>query len=153
MTRSPIFAHAADQYRQMRAEFDVVLEAAYAAAEEGTHGKLLNAAGRAAPVDAYSLLMGQWTRVLKYGSPELVEWFEAHGRPSVAEFEREWFTVRQAPEPEPLVLGFDGTPPEILVSFPQDPHLTAQMRKDLIERFREVQGCYPVFMNYDHGEI
>lgn len=116
MTRSPIFAHAADLYREMRREFDVVLEAAYAAAEEGTGGSLLNAAGRAAPVDAYSLLMGPWSRVLKYGSPELIEWFQVHGRPSVAEFEREWFHARHAPEPEPslgmVLAGYDMDSPE-----------------------------------------
>lgn len=134
MTRSPIFAHAADQYREMRREFDVVLEAAYAAAEEGTHGSLLNAAGRAAPVDAYSLLMGPWSRVLKYGSPELIEWFEMHGRPSVAEFEREWFHARQDPCPDfELVMPlYDVTDPEYIA---------------VERRFREVSGraaAYPM---------
>lgn len=92
--RSPIFQHAADMYREMRREFDVVLEAAYAAAEEGTHGSLLNALGRREPVTAFSLLTGPWSRVEKYGSPELLEWFNQVGRPSMLDFEREWLRAR-----------------------------------------------------------
>jgi hypothetical protein len=97
--RSPIFQHAADQYREMRREFEIELEAAYAAAEEGTRGCLLNALGRREPVTAYSLLTGPWSRVEKYGSPELIEWFERVGRPSVLDFEREWLRSRLEPEP------------------------------------------------------
>lgn len=96
---SPIFAYAADQYRQMRREFDDVLEAAYVAAEQGAHGSMLNSAGRSAPIDPYSLLTGPWSRVLKYASPELIEWFEEVGRPSVTEFEREWFANWLEEEP------------------------------------------------------
>lgn len=91
---SAIFRHAALQYRAMRAEFDLVLEAAYAKAEAGTGGAMLNARGRSEGVDAYSLLMGQWRRVELYGSPELIEHFEQHGRPSVSDFETSWMNDR-----------------------------------------------------------
>jgi hypothetical protein len=101
--RSPIFQYAAEMYRDMRREFGVVLEAAYAAAEEGTHGSLLNARGRREPVTAYSLLIGPWPRVEKYGSPELIEWFNEVGRPSVHDYEREWLHAWTQEEPEPPV--------------------------------------------------
>lgn len=144
--RSPIFQHAADMYREMRREFDVVLEAAYAAAEEGTHGSLLNALGRREPVTAFSLLTGPWSRVEKYGSPELIEWFNQVGRPSVLDFEREWLHARwempwplltdDEPEPEPE--------PRIVLQFPNDPDLTDEMRAEVAARFSQAQGLYPV---------
>lgn len=111
--RSPIFEHAADMYREMRREFDVVLEAAYAAAEEGTHGSLLNALGRREPVTAFSLLTGPWSRVEKYGSPELIEWFNRVGRPSVLDFEREWLHARWQ-MPWPLLTDDEPDPDEEL---------------------------------------
>jgi hypothetical protein len=91
---SPIFKAAAEQWRAMRTEFDLVLEAAYRRAEEGAHGSMLNATGRRGGVSAYSLLTGPWSRVEKYGSPELIEHFQKHGRPSLADFEREWMMSR-----------------------------------------------------------
>ncbi|GAB6938343.1 hypothetical protein ACQP60_04280 [Isoptericola variabilis] len=92
--RSAIFAHAAAQWSEMRAEFDVVLEAAYAKAEEGSHGKVLNARGRREGIDPFSLLTGPWSRVAAYAAPELIEHFETVGRPSLAQFEREWLAAR-----------------------------------------------------------
>lgn len=91
---SAIFTHAAMAYREMRQEFELVLEAAYAAAEEGTRGAMLNSLGRQEHVDAYSLLIGPWRRVEKYASPELVEWFEMKGRPSLSDYEAEWMLNR-----------------------------------------------------------
>lgn len=91
---SAIFRKAALDYREMRTEFDAVLEAAYRAAEEGSGGAMLNERGRRQGVDAYSLLMGPWRRVEKYGSPELIEWFQSHPRPSVSDYESEWMLNR-----------------------------------------------------------
>lgn len=88
---SPIFTWAADLWREMREEFELSVEAAHAAAEEGTGGAMLNKHGRAEGIDAYSLMTGPWSRVERYGSPELIEWCQTEGRPSVARFEREWF--------------------------------------------------------------
>lgn len=88
---SPIFQFASDLYREMRQEFELTLEAAYAAAELATNGVLLNRSGRSEPIDPYSLLTGPWSRVERWASEELIEHFQTAGRPSVAEFEREWF--------------------------------------------------------------
>jgi hypothetical protein len=87
---SAIFTRAALEYREMRDEFENVLLAAYQAAEEGAHGAMLNKEGRAAGVDAYSLMIGPWSRVLKYASPELIEHFQKVGRPSLSDYESEW---------------------------------------------------------------
>ena len=95
---SAIFQQAAEMWAEMRAEFAVVLEAAYARAEEGTRGSVLNARGRRECVDPFSLLTGPWSRVLAYGTPELVEYFQLAGRPCLAEFEREWLAGHRAPE-------------------------------------------------------
>lgn len=91
---SAIFRQAALDYREMRSEFDLVLEAAYRAAEEGAHGKMLNTLGRSRGIDAYSLMMGPWRRVELYASPELIEHFRTHGRPSVSDYESEWMLSR-----------------------------------------------------------
>ena len=104
---SPIFQYAADLYRDMRQEWDLLLEAEYAKAEEGSHGAMLNSLGRREAIDPYSLLIGPWSRVVKYATPELVEWFEEHGRPSPAQFEREWFNswLGEEPPPPPPITG------------------------------------------------
>lgn len=100
-TRSAIFREAAAQWRAMRADFELVLESTYAKAERDTNGVMLNRDGRREPITAWSLLTGPWSRVAKYGSPELIEWFGVNGRPSLEDFEREWWRGRnEGPEPE-----------------------------------------------------
>ncbi|MCF4122189.1 hypothetical protein L1785_14505 [Antribacter sp. KLBMP9083] len=91
---SPIFDEAARQWVAMRAEFDLVVQAAYEAAEEVTNACLLNRRGRAAGIDSFSLMTGPYARVEAYGSRELVEHFETVGRPSLERFEREWLAAR-----------------------------------------------------------
>lgn len=98
---SPIFEYAADLYREMRAEWYVYLEAEYAQAEAGSGGAMLNVQGRRDAIDPFSLLTGPWSRVIRYAAPELIEWFESHGRPSPSQFEREWFTSWLGEMPEP----------------------------------------------------
>lgn len=95
-TRSAIFARAAAEWNDMRAEFDIVLEAAYRLAEEGAGGAMLNARGRREHVSAYSLLTGPWVRVEAYASPELIEHFQKVGRPSLSDYERQWVEARDA---------------------------------------------------------
>lgn len=51
-------------------------------AEAVTNGYMLNAAGKEAGIDERSLFTGPASRVRKYASPELREWFERHGRPT-----------------------------------------------------------------------
>lgn len=117
---SPIFTYAAELYREMREEFELSVEAAHAAAEEGTHGSMLNKHGRAEGIDAYSLMTGPWSRVERYGSPELIEWCESNGRPSVARFEREWFASWQGetplPDAELVMPDYDVNSPEYIAA-------------------------------------
>lgn len=55
-------------------------------AEAATKGYMLNAAGKRAGIDERSLFTGPESRVVKYASPELFEYFEQHGRPTRAAF-------------------------------------------------------------------
>jgi hypothetical protein len=88
---SPTFMVAAATWRQLRAEFEVQRENAYARAEEACNGALLNARGRATDVDPYSLFIGNESRALAYASEELVEHWQKHPRMTFAEFERQYF--------------------------------------------------------------
>lgn len=57
------------------------------AAENATNGYMLNAAGKRAGIDERTLFTGPASRVRRYASPELLEYFARHGRPT-----REAFT-------------------------------------------------------------
>jgi hypothetical protein len=52
------------------------------AAEAGTNGYMLNRTGLREGIDERSLFAGPESRVRKYASPELIEWFESHPRPT-----------------------------------------------------------------------
>jgi hypothetical protein len=52
------------------------------AAEAATNGCMLNRAGQRGGIDERSLFTGPESRVRKYASPELIEWFESHPRPT-----------------------------------------------------------------------
>ncbi len=56
-------------------------------AEAATNGYMLNREGKARDIDPVSLFTGPEARVRKYASPELIEWFEKHPRPTRAS----WF--------------------------------------------------------------
>jgi hypothetical protein len=90
MTSSPAILAALDQWRTARKEYDLVLEAAYDAAEDATRGYLLNERGRRAGVSARSLFMGPEVRARAYASEELLTWWEQHPRVTFAQFERAW---------------------------------------------------------------
>lgn len=62
-----------------RAYRDVVYDA-YISAEAETNGQLLNQQGRAAGVDPHTLFSGPESRVRKYASDELKQWFDGNGR-------------------------------------------------------------------------
>lgn len=51
-------------------------------AEAATNGYMLNKAGQRAGINERSLFTGPESRVRKYASPELMDWFEGHGRPT-----------------------------------------------------------------------
>jgi hypothetical protein len=55
-------------------------------AENATNGYMLNKAGKAAGISDRSLFTGPESRVRKYASPELAEYFDAHPRMT----RREW---------------------------------------------------------------
>jgi hypothetical protein len=52
------------------------------AAEAATNGFMLKRDGRYRGIDERSLFVGPESRVRKYASPELIEWFESHPRPT-----------------------------------------------------------------------
>jgi hypothetical protein len=52
------------------------------AAEAATNGYMLNRSGLREGIDERSLFAGPESRVRKYASPELIEWFESHLRPT-----------------------------------------------------------------------
>lgn len=52
------------------------------AAEAATNGYMLNRAGQRSGIDERSLFVGPESRVRKYASPELIEWFQSHPRPT-----------------------------------------------------------------------
>jgi hypothetical protein len=55
-------------------------------AEAETKGYMLNKAGRAAGIDERSLFTGPESRVAKYASRELLDFFDTHPRPTRASF-------------------------------------------------------------------
>lgn len=56
------------------------------AAENATRGVMLNKAGERDGVNERTLFTGPASRVRKYASPELREWFEQRGRPTAMAF-------------------------------------------------------------------
>lgn len=52
----------------------------YISAEDATNGQLLNPQGRAAGIDPHTLFSGPESRVRKYASDELKQWFDQNGR-------------------------------------------------------------------------
>lgn len=96
VSRSPVFARAIEQWRDVRAQFELHRESAYLAAEAECNGALLNARGRAAGIDAYSLFIGSGSRARAYASPELIEHWSRHPRVTFAEFEAQSLDITEA---------------------------------------------------------
>ena len=71
---------------------------------------MLNKAGQRAGIDERSLFTGPESRVVKYASPELFEWFEIHGRPTRAAFlgsakeRRLYYAGRRIGSPPPVTV-------------------------------------------------
>jgi hypothetical protein len=86
---SAVFAHAAAVRARLRADYEQVRGSAYLAAEEATRGALVNARGKRAGIDAYSLFMGSGVRARAYASEELLEHWESHPRLTFTEYERQ----------------------------------------------------------------
>lgn len=91
---SAILADAMETYRLMREEFELYRHAAYVQAHEELRGELLNARGRAEGIDPYSLFMGPTPRAERFASEELRRWWARHGRPTVEDYEEQWWSCR-----------------------------------------------------------
>lgn len=89
MSRSAVFTAAVDEWRTLREEFELLREAAFARAQDATNGAMLNARGRRAKIDPYSLFIGPTARAHAYASRELIDHWAAHPRVTYAQFERE----------------------------------------------------------------
>ncbi|QDZ14771.1 hypothetical protein [Humibacter ginsenosidimutans] len=94
-SRSATFAAFLDQWAEIRADYDLVLQAAYERAEEVTRGKLLNRRGRRAGIDAYSLFLGPAVRAYAYASDELIEHWRTHPRITFEAFEQQALIERR----------------------------------------------------------
>ena len=75
-----------DTRAAQRQEREAHVENEYVRAEEVTRGNLVNAKGRARGVDPRRLFTGRESDVRRYGSEELLEYFETHHRPTAASF-------------------------------------------------------------------
>lgn len=85
---SLIFDSAAAEYRRVREEYQLHLEAQRAAAVDECNGVLLNARGKAAGIDPFTLFKGPGVRAAAYASEELVEFWQRHTRVTWERFER-----------------------------------------------------------------
>jgi len=85
----PIFLAAMEAWHDARAEFADLHENAYQLAETACNGVLLNAAGKRAGIDPYSLFIGTNTRARKYASEELLDHWTRHPRIGVNEYMRQ----------------------------------------------------------------
>lgn len=77
---------AKDRRASRDSEFRAYQESQWIAAEAQTRGVMLNRAGQAAHIDERSLFTGPESRVRKYASRELLDYFESNPRVSRAEF-------------------------------------------------------------------
>ncbi|APX31773.1 hypothetical protein BH708_02505 [Brachybacterium sp. P6-10-X1] len=89
---SVILSDAFAAYQRMREDFELHRRATFTRAHAELRGELLGARGRAARIDPYSLFMGPQNRVEAYASDELQRWFAQHGRPTVEQFEAQWWS-------------------------------------------------------------
>jgi hypothetical protein len=87
---SAIFERASQQWAAMHSEFERYVEASYNKALEATGGVLVNAEGRAKHIDGYDLFTGPAIRAYRYASEELQEYWAAHPRLSMNDFETQW---------------------------------------------------------------
>jgi hypothetical protein len=92
---SLIWDAAIDEWKRVRGDYRLHLEAQYAAAVNATNNVLMNARGWDADVDSFSLFSGPMSRARAYASEELLDfWQHTSPRMTFAMFERqsyEWF--------------------------------------------------------------
>ena len=73
---------ARERRQQREAEYKDEVYRQWLQAEAQTNGYMLNKAGKAADIDERSLFTGPQSRVAKYASRELRDYFDQHGRPT-----------------------------------------------------------------------
>jgi hypothetical protein len=76
----------------MKSDYLSHVDNEYDKALEACAGVLVNNAGREQRVDGYSLFTGTNHRADKYASEELKEFWEAHPRVSLMDYELQWMT-------------------------------------------------------------
>lgn len=89
---SLIFLAAIDQWRQVRGDYQLMLEAHYREAGDACNGVLLNRRGRERGIDPFTLFKGPGVRARAYASEELLEhWRTTRPRVTFEEFERGYY--------------------------------------------------------------
>ena len=88
MSSSLIIRAAFDSWREVRREYQLVLEAHYRVADQATGGNLLTRDARARGVSSWSLFMGQESRAQKWASEELKYHWQSHPRVTFAAYEK-----------------------------------------------------------------
>lgn len=73
---------ARERRQQRESEYKDEVYRQWLQAEGETNGYMLNKAGNAAGIDERTLFTGPQSRVAKYASRELRDYFDAHGRPT-----------------------------------------------------------------------
>lgn len=91
---SAIMDDALATYREMREEFELYRHSAYLRAASALRGELLNERGRALGIDPFSLFMGPTARAEHFASEELRTWWTTSKRPTVEDFEAQWWDAR-----------------------------------------------------------
>ncbi|MDY0828563.1 hypothetical protein SK224_05415 [Microbacterium sp. BG28] len=84
---SSVFALAAARYHELRSDYELVLEAAYASAEAATNGHMLNRRAREAGISSWDLFTHNGTFARAYASEELLEHWASNPRPTFSSYE------------------------------------------------------------------
>ena len=87
---SAIFERASQQWAEMRSDYERYVDAAYDKALEACAGVLVNAEGRLAHIDGYSLFTGSTVRAYRFASWELKEHWEKYPRMTLNDYEKQW---------------------------------------------------------------
>lgn len=91
---SVIFAKAAQDWGTMNYEYLQHLDYQYLNALNVCSGVLVNAAGKEAKIDGFTLFRGPEKRAMRYASEELLEFWDSSPRLSLVAFEEQWIQGR-----------------------------------------------------------
>lgn len=84
---SSVFAVAVARYHELRGDYELVLEAAYASAEAATNGHMLNRRAKDAQISTWDLFTHNDVFARAYASEELLEHWARHPRPTFRSYE------------------------------------------------------------------